>query len=89
MDLTAQQELATELEHFLSQKFKGEEFQVILSSTNNHSGFAFTIGTLTEFSSFDNCSLIVNGIAEEAQALTDRFKIPSNTKLKKPIEPKG
>lgn len=88
MDLEEQTKFAKDIENLLTKHLKGKEFHAIIAAEEEGDGFAFSISTLKRGSTFQSCELIVNGTAEEAKVLSDKFKIPSGTKLKKPIEPK-
>ncbi len=88
MNLTEQNIFRDELEEFLKNKLKGGEFQAIIANVDNEGGFAFSISNLNEASKFQNCDLIVTAIADEADELLRKFRIPSYNKLKKPVEPR-
>lgn len=88
MDLNERNELAIEIEKVLTKRLKKREFYAIIAVEGEGDGFSFPITTLNELTPFQSCRLIVNGIGEEAQTLLERFKIPSDAKFKKPIEPK-
>lgn len=88
MDLDAQNKLANEVEQLLAKRLKKHEFYAAIAAVERGNGFVFSIGTLNERSVFQNCSLIVSGIGAEAKEISDRFKIPSDKKINKPVEPK-
>ncbi len=87
MDLIEQNELAEEIDKLLTIKLTGRDYHVIVAVEGKSDKFALALSTLNEKTAFKSCSVIVTGIAEEAKMLSDKFKIPSDEKLKKPIEP--
>lgn len=88
MDFTEKNQLAEEIETLLKKKIRGKEFHAAIAIEDEGDAFAFSVSTLEETSRFRSCSLITGGIGEEASYLAKRFKIPPNTKLKKPVEHK-
>lgn len=88
MDLQEQNELANEIERLLEKKLKGKEFHAVVAVEREGNGFAFSVSNLSELSNYRSCSLIVNGIGEEADKLAEQFKIPSDARFKLPLEPK-
>lgn len=88
MDLIEKNALASEIEKLLRKKIKNKEFHAAITIEDQGDAFAFSISSLKETSTFRSCSLITGGIGEEANYLAEQFKIPPNTKLKKPIERK-
>jgi len=89
MDLIEQNKFAEELGEFIERKLKGKDYHVIVSVANEpSSGFSFSISTLTEESQYKVLSAIISGAEDEADALTDEFKLPPNARINKPVEPK-
>ncbi len=89
MDLNKQNALSEEIEAILFEKLKGKTFRASIAILDENSeGFSFSVGNLTEKSSFEAWRIAVSGLTEEAEELATRFHLPLNTKLKKPIEPK-
>ena len=89
MDLMEQNRFAEELGKFIERKLKGKEYHLIVSIANEPGkGFSFTISTLTEQSQYKALSAIMSGAEGESDALMNKFKLPPNTKINKPVEPK-
>ena len=89
MDLEEQNKFAGELDEFLLRKIKGEPFHFIIAIGDNYdNGFTYSVGSLSKRTAFETCDLIVVGVFEEAKQLLNYFRIPSNKKIKKPLEPK-
>ncbi len=89
MDLEQQTRLSEELQEILSSKLKGKVFRAAIAIVDEDGdGFSFSLGNLTEKSSFQAWRIAVSGLTEEAEELNNSFHRPLNTKLKKPIEPK-
>lgn len=89
MNLEEQNKFAAEFDKFLSRKLKGEQFHAIITVGKSYEdGFAYSIGTLSKNTAHEACDMIAVGISEEAKRLLNQFKIPSNRKIKKPIQHK-
>ncbi len=88
MDLAEQNKFSEELESFLNKKLKGNEFHLVVAVAKEKNGFTLSKSTIGEDTTFQNCDLVISGIADEAENLLEKFKIPSGTKFKKPVEPK-
>ncbi len=87
MDFDKQNEFAIELEKFLSKWLQNKPFHVIISAEVSPGiGFAFPISTLNKRTAFESCNIVVSGIVDETDSIMDRFKIPSDKSIKKPVE---
>ncbi len=88
MNFEEQNQLAESLSDVIFDKLKGNAFHVVIAIENEGKCFSFSTSSLSEESRFQSCKLLVKGISEETQTLLDKFRIPSDEKLKRPIEPK-
>ena len=86
MDLEEENKFVAEFENFLNRKLKRRNFHAIIAVEEDGNGFAFSSTTLSDKSAIGSGKLIVDGIMEEANNIAEKLKIPSETKLKKPIE---
>ncbi len=88
MNLIEQNEFAVELEKFLSKRLGNKPFHLIISAeASPGNGFAFPITNLKGRTPFESCNLVVSGIADETDSLVDKFEIPSDKSVKKPLQP--
>ncbi len=88
MNFEEQNQLAESLTEIISTKLSKKEFHAIIAIEDKGECFTFAISSLAENSFFHSCKLIVKGIGEEAQLLVEKFKIPPDEKIKRPVEPK-
>lgn len=89
MDFAEQNKISEEIQAALSNKLKGKTFRAAVAIVDeNGEGFSFSVGNLTDKSSFEAWRVAVSGLTEEAEELATKFHLPVNTKLKKPMEPK-
>ena len=88
MNIEEKSKFVTELESYLQEKLKQKNYHAIIAVEKEGEGFSFYSTTLNKKSAFESCDLIVNGIFEESESLVSKFKLPSDRRFKKPIEPK-
>ena len=89
MDLTEQNKFSEELKEFLARKLKDKQYHNIITiETAPDAGFAFTTSTLTEESKYQTLKIAMDGIGQETESLMNKFELPAEKKLNKPVEPK-
>ena len=86
MDIQEQNKLGTQIEKSVVKHLKGKEFHIIIAVEDQGNGFAFSVSSLKERTSFQSCNLIVNGVFEETINLVENFRNPSDKKFNKPVE---
>ncbi len=86
MDLEEQNEIGIQIQKSIVKHLKNKEYHIIIAVEAQGNGFAFSVSSLKERTSFESCNLIVNGVFEETRNLVEKFKNPLDKKFNKPIE---